>query len=98
MLANEGMSTRAIAPIVGVKSDQTIRADLAATKVRDDHAPAPEPENKNPQMRDFVSEEILDAEIIGDDELSRALRASGHPRVSLPLSPAPKFPIPPPIV
>lgn len=36
-LAEQGMSTRAIAPVVGVKSDQTIRADLA--QVRDDHAP-----------------------------------------------------------
>ncbi len=37
MLSAQGMSTRAIAPVVGVRSDQTIRADLA--KVRDDHAP-----------------------------------------------------------
>ena len=36
-LAEQGMSTRAIAPVVGVKSDQTIRADLA--QVRDRHAP-----------------------------------------------------------
>lgn len=41
MLSDEGMSTRAIAPIVGVKSDQTVRADLDASQVRDRHAPVP---------------------------------------------------------
>lgn len=41
MLSAAGMSTRAIAPAVGVKSDQTIRADLAR-QVRDDHAPLPD--------------------------------------------------------
>lgn len=39
MLAAEGMSTRAIAPIVGV-SDRTVSADMKA-QVRNDFAPAP---------------------------------------------------------
>ena len=42
LLSAEGMSTRAIAPTVGVKSDQTVRADLAR-QVRDNHAPESNP-------------------------------------------------------
>ncbi|NNU26789.1 hypothetical protein [Isoptericola sediminis] len=39
MPAGEGMSTRVIAPIAGVRSEWTIRADLAASHVRDHLAP-----------------------------------------------------------
>lgn len=41
VLSGEGMSTRAIASVVGVKSDSTVRADLAATQVRSNRAPVP---------------------------------------------------------
>lgn len=43
-LTEAGMSTRAIAPAVGVASDSTVRADLA--KVRDHRAPDPLAEEK----------------------------------------------------
>ena len=66
MLSQAGMSTRAIAPTVGVRSDQTIRADL--TKVRDDHAPAREHLNQEtgelaPEtLDDFQRRVLTDAE------------------------------------
>ncbi|MGP5698506.1 hypothetical protein ACTXPA_06075 [Glutamicibacter arilaitensis] len=79
------LTNKEIAATVGISETQ-VREDLHGYK--------------NVEKDAFVEsrEDIIDAEIIGDDELARALRASGHPRVSLPLSPAPKFPIPPPIV